>query len=115
MSLLLYMDHHVDGRITAGLRHRGYEVLTAFEDGHDRSSDVAMLARAAELGRVVFTFDQDFLEIAADWEATGRSFAGIVYGRTQDLSIGEAVRDLELIVQAVSAEGIENTVIWIPL
>lgn len=115
MSLLLYMDHHVDVRITAGLRLRGCDVLTSFEDRYDRRSDSELLARATEVGRVVFTFDQDFLGIANDWQAAGRRFVGLVFGRTQGLSVGEAVRDLELILQVVSPAEIENSVIWVPL
>ena len=33
MTLRLYMDHHVPAAITDGLRSRGVDVLTAFEDG----------------------------------------------------------------------------------
>ena len=32
--LSVYMDHHVPAAITEGLRSRGIDVLTAFEDGH---------------------------------------------------------------------------------
>jgi len=33
MGLKLYMDQHVPRSITSGLRLRGVDVLTAFEDG----------------------------------------------------------------------------------
>src|SRR5438876_4905474 len=33
MPIAFYMDHHVPGAITLGLRLRGVEVLTAYEDG----------------------------------------------------------------------------------
>lgn len=91
MSLRLYLDHHVDRRITDGLRQRGYDVLTAREDGYDRRSDADLLARASELGRVVFTFNDDFLSIAAAWQSTGRRFAGVIFGRSRELPIGGAV------------------------
>ena len=32
MAIALYMDHHVPRAITHGLRLRGVDVLTAFED-----------------------------------------------------------------------------------
>jgi hypothetical protein len=38
MSVKLYMDHHVSRAITAGLRLRKVDVLTAFEDGASRTS-----------------------------------------------------------------------------
>jgi len=115
MSLTLYMDHHVDRRITQGLRRRRCDVLTAGEDGYDRRADEDLLARATALRRIVFTYDADFLEIAAEWRAASRHFAGLLYWRSPELSVGVAVRDLELIVHAVSAEEAENVVIWIPL
>ena len=33
MAIKLYMDHNVPRAITNGLRLRGVEVITAFEDG----------------------------------------------------------------------------------
>jgi len=36
MSLALYMDHHVPRTITQGLRARGVDILTAYEDGSDQ-------------------------------------------------------------------------------
>jgi len=33
MSVGLYMDHHVPRSITMGLRVRGVDVVTAYEDG----------------------------------------------------------------------------------
>ena len=115
MSLWLYMDHHVDAAISVGLRRRGMDVLTALEDGAARLADDGILARCTELGRVLFTLDDDFLEIAAEWQANQRSFTGIVFGRDPALSIGDAVKDLELIAEALSSEELESRVIWIPL
>jgi hypothetical protein len=115
MSLALDMDHHVDRRITEGLRRRERDVLTAFEDGYDRRVDEDILARATELGRIVFTYDEDFLEIAAEWQTDGRRFSGLVYWRSAEMSVGLAIRDLELVTEAVSLEEAENTVMWVPL
>lgn len=39
MPLALYMDQHVPLAITVGLRLRGIDVLTAFEDGNAVQSD----------------------------------------------------------------------------
>ena len=61
MSISLYMDQHVPRAITIGLRIRGVDVLTVFEDGASEWIDTDVLDRASELGRVVFTQDDDFL------------------------------------------------------
>ena len=41
--LRLYMDVHVKAAITAGLRQRGIDVLTAQEDGTERWDDDRLL------------------------------------------------------------------------
>lgn len=43
--LRLYMDVHVNAAITAGLRRRRVEVLTAREDGSTRFEDTELLDR----------------------------------------------------------------------
>ena len=61
MSIAFYMDQHVPGAITVGLRLRGVEVLTAYEDGASELEDVKLLDRAGELERVLFTRDDDLV------------------------------------------------------
>lgn len=72
------MDENVRGPVTTGLRARGVDCLTAREDGYDHTDDEFVLARATGLGRVVLTYDNDFLRIAHEWLAEGRSFPGII-------------------------------------
>jgi predicted nuclease of predicted toxin-antitoxin system len=60
-----YFDENVPGAIVEGLRQRGIDVLTAQEDGFDETPDPLVLDRAGELGRVLFTRDDDFLREAA--------------------------------------------------
>ena len=45
MTLALYADHHVNSAIVEGLRQRGIDVLTVFEDRFDRCSDEEILSR----------------------------------------------------------------------
>ena len=59
--IALYMDHHVPRAITEGLRLRGVDVITAHENGSDHMNDSELLDRAAKLGRVLFTQDDDLL------------------------------------------------------
>ncbi len=114
MSILLYMDHHVNRSIAEGLRRRGVDVLTSFEDGTATWSDEDLLTRATELGRVLFTQDDDLLEIAARWRAANRDFTGIVYAHQNDIDVGTAVRDLELLAKVYGREDLQNTVEYLP-
>jgi predicted nuclease of predicted toxin-antitoxin system len=114
MSLALYMDHHINLAITAGLRRRGVDVLTCAEDGTDRSDDTHILERATELGRVVFTQDDDFLAIADEWLEVGREMAGVIYAHQLAITIGQAVRDLELVAKVLEPVEIKNSIIFLP-
>ncbi len=97
MTILLYMDHHVNVAVTRGLHNRGVDVLTCAEDGTDQSEDDQILERATQLGRTVFTQDDDFLVLADEWLRNGREFAGVIYAHQLGITIGQAIRDLELI------------------
>jgi predicted nuclease of predicted toxin-antitoxin system len=60
------MDVHVPAAITRSLSACGVDVITAQTDGASRLPDEAVLDRAGELGRILFTRDEDFLAEAAE-------------------------------------------------
>lgn len=115
MSISFYMDHHVRSAVTRGLRRRGVDVLTAYEDGFDRAADEAILERATALGRVVYTHDEDYLEIAHRWQRMAKAFAGIVFCEMGGLSVGRQIEYLELIAEAAQPKELANAVQFIPL
>jgi hypothetical protein len=104
----------VPSAITAGLRARGVDVLTASEGGSETIEDEQLLDRATALGRVLFSQDEDLLIIANSWMQTGRDFAGLVYAHQLGISIGQAVRDLELIATVLNPEDMRNRVEYLP-
>ena len=112
--LLLYMDHHVPSAITAGLRKRGIDVLTAEVDGSATLDDEPLLDRATSLGRVLFSQDQDLLAIAHQWLQSGHDFGGVVYAHQLAISIGQAVRDLELLGKVLEPDDMRNHVEYLP-
>ena len=109
------MDHHVPSAVTQGLRLRGVDVLTCHEDGTSELDDASLLARATELGRVLFAQDADFLVVASEWQESGREFVGILYGHQLQLTIGQAVRDLELAAEILERDDTRNRVEYLPL
>jgi uncharacterized protein with PIN domain len=115
VSITLYMDVHVPRAITRALRTSGIDVLTAQEDSTTRYSDSKLLDRAADLGRVVFTRDEDFLVESARRQRGGIEFRGVIYAHQLRVSIGDCVRDLELICLASDAEEYRNHVQHLPL
>jgi hypothetical protein len=58
------MDVHVPASITAGLRRREVDVLTAQADDDSRLPDDILLERVTALGRALVTQDEDLLAIA---------------------------------------------------
>jgi predicted nuclease of predicted toxin-antitoxin system len=109
------MDVHVPRAITVGLRLRGVDVLTAQENGAARLSDPELLDRAAVLNRALFTEDEDLLAEAARRQRLGISFAGVIYGHQEKISIGQCVRDLEMIAKVCEPEDHANLVAYLPL
>ncbi len=65
------MDVHVPYAISAELRLRGIDVLTAQEEGASELEDSALLDRASSLGRILFTRDDDLLSEASRRQRTG--------------------------------------------
>lgn len=115
MSIALYMDHHVPRAITIGLRLQGVDVLTAFDDGASQLDDAALLNRATELGRVLFTQDDDLLIEATRRQKEGIHFSGVIYAHQLHISIGACIRDLSLISQAGEPEDMIDQVQFLPL
>jgi hypothetical protein len=109
------MDHHVKHEITAGLRQRGVDVLTTQQDKTERLPDAALLDRAGELGRVLFTQDKDFLIETARRMQQGAAFVGVIYGHQRRVTIGKCVRDLELLCTAGEPADFADRVIYLPL
>jgi len=109
------MDHNVEAAITAGLRRRGVDVVTAFEDGTAAWDDGSLFERLAGLGRVLFSRDRDFFAIAARWTGDGREFPGLVYAPKGRVPIGQAVDDLELIASAYDPDEMRDRVVFLPL
>src|SRR5882724_11810579 len=114
MPVGLYMDVHIPQAITNQLRARGVDVLTAQEDGTTLVTDDRLLERSTELGRVIFTQDVRFKSLAEQWNRDGRFFAGLIFGRQLGGTIGQFVKDLELIANASEPSDWTNFVEHIP-
>lgn len=109
------MDENVHRAITNGLRLRGIDVVIAQEDGRGEVADPLVLDRATELGRPLFSQDEDLLAEARKRQAEGRYFSGVIYAHQLHVTIGDCVRDLELIATIASQSDLENRVEFLPL
>ncbi len=109
------MDEHVHRAITNGLKLRNIDVLTVQEDDRTGISDEVVLARSVALNRVVFTQDDDFLLIANRLQQQGVYFTGVIYGHQQKVTVGDCVRDLEIIAKAADPKDLASLVQYLPL
>ena len=115
MAIALYMNQHVPRAITVGLRLRGVDVITAYEDGASDMDDPELLDRAGELERVLFTQDDDLLVEASKRQREDIPFRGVIYAHQLRVSIGTCIHDLEIIAKAGEPEDLINRVQFLPL
>jgi predicted nuclease of predicted toxin-antitoxin system len=109
-----YFDHHVPAAVVDGLRRRGVDVLTAFEDGYHDKPDEQLLSRATELQRVLFSQDSDLLIEAHRRIQSGEPFLGVVYVHALDATIRAMIEGLHLLAEATSLEDYGQKVEFLP-
>jgi predicted nuclease of predicted toxin-antitoxin system len=101
--------------VTEALRRRGVDVLRDQDDGTERMEDAALLDRASELQRALFTQDDDFLAEGAKRQASSTEFYGIIYAHQMRTTVGQCARDLELIAKVYEPSDIANRIEHLPL
>lgn len=74
-----FTDEHISNAVIAGLRRRGIDVLTVTEAGRRTFPDDEQLRYATSLGRTIVTHDEDYLQLAADFEQRGETYAGVAF------------------------------------
>ena len=96
---MIALDESVSKAIAKGLRMGGIDVTTSPEEELIGASDKEQLAYALSQGRVVFTFDDDFLVLSS----MGLEHCGIIYSR-QRQSIGKIISNLVLIWECLDRQ-----------
>jgi hypothetical protein len=109
------MDENVEGAITRGVRRRGVDVLTVQEDGRGGEDDPPLLDRAGELGRVLFSRDDDMLREATRRQHLGVSFIGVIYAHQLRVPIGRCVTDLTTLARQGEPDQFVDRVRYLPL
>ncbi len=101
-----YMDQHYPGPVTAGLRRRGIDVLTAQDADRCTLPDADQLAFATSAQRVMVSFDSDYLAL----HRSGVEHAGIAWCPQEKYGIGMLVQLLELLHDTVDRDSLRNHV-----
>ncbi|HMB08404.1 MAG TPA: DUF5615 family PIN-like protein [Isosphaeraceae bacterium] len=92
-TIRFHLDENSSQAIADGLRRRGVDVTTTPEVGLLGSSDEEQLAYCRVESRVIFSYDEDMLRLAA----AGVEHTGIVFRQQRKRSIGDIVRALVLL------------------
>lgn len=103
-----YTDEHIAKAVVKGLRVRGINAINCVEAKMLGESDEQQLAFARQEGRVIVTYDNDFLKLHAE----GAIHAGIAFA-TNPLPIGDMIRVLLLLHEVLSTEDMENQIEFI--
>lgn len=115
--LRLLTDEDVHGDIVDGLRRRQptLDLVRAVDVGLAETPDAHVLEWAAQHGRVVVSVDKKTLAVAA-WDRVGRGLpmSGVTILRIV-LSIGQAIRELEVVSLAGTPNDFRDQVIYLPL
>ncbi len=95
-AIRYFADQHFPGPVSDGLLRRGVDILTTQQAGRCGHSDPDHLAFATGEGRVLVSFDSDFLAL----HHAGTQHAGIAWCPATKYGIGELIRML-LLLRAV--------------
>ena len=103
-AIRFFADQHFPGPVVQGLRHRGIDILTAQDTGQCGVPDPDLLVFAARQGRVMVTFDSDYLAL----HQSGVVHAGIAWCPATKYSIGELIHVLLILHGVLSADEMQN-------
>ena len=99
----IYADENIERSIIDGLRRRGIEVISAGELEYYGKSDEFHIRKALEMNAVILTHDNDFLMIAERID-----HSGIIFSHSRNVSIGQCIRRVELIVSVLTNKDMRN-------
>ena len=105
-NLTFLLDEHVPGALDAALRRRDIDVTTVQRLELRGHPDTVILRTAASLGRVVVTFDDDYLKL----HHAGQEHAGIAFWTGSPNAIGSILRALVAANERRTPEQMHNWV-----
>jgi Domain of unknown function (DUF5615) len=108
------LDEDVHAAVAAGLRRRGFEVVTTIDAGRSGTTDEDQLEFAAAQGRVLITFNRgDFARLHAEYLGSRRPHAGIVVSR--QAAAGPVIRALAKLLGSRDASELGSTLLWLAI
>lgn len=106
MPLSVLCDEHISHLIIGGLERLGIDAISIQRAGLRTSGDPLILVAARQLERVIYTYDDDFLQLNSE----GIPHLGILYHHSRKYSIGQAIDAVALACQVLAMEEMRNRV-----
>ena len=110
MTIRLYFDEDTsDADLLKALQMRGVDAVAAVPSGMGGCFDPDQLRWATGQNRVLYSFNRrDFCRIHNEWMQAGQTHSGIILAVQQRYSVGEQMRRLLHLLNALSAEDMIN-------
>jgi hypothetical protein len=112
LFIRLYLDEDIFKDVARALRLRGFDAVSVHELSRQGLSDADHLGYAASEDRALFTFNApDYLDLHIEYLREGKLHSGIVVSR--QMPIGEVVRRLLGLLNAVTADEMRSQFWWL--
>ena len=109
MNYTSYFDESVELAVSEQLEKAGIDVVSAHSLAALGDSDPEHLKRATEMGRVLCTYDTDFLIMAGD----GTAHTGIIFGHSKHTTISDWVREIRHLQATVTPEEATGQIFYV--
>ena len=110
-ELRFYFDESVELAVSEQLAAGGLDVVSAHSLNLLGDDDRNHLQRATDMGRVLCTYDADFLRLASE----GAAHPGIIFARQQKASIGGWVREIRSLHMRLHVADLVGQVIFLSM
>jgi predicted nuclease of predicted toxin-antitoxin system len=107
---MIYCDENVWMPVAEGLRRRGWDVTTAVEEGTLGYTDRQHIRYASDNGRVILTFDDDFLSLVESEYEGGHP--GVVYVSQHGRDVGELIRRIDSALEREDVDDLSGRVVY---
>jgi predicted nuclease of predicted toxin-antitoxin system len=111
-------DEDFKGAILRGLRRRlaGLDVVRVQDVGLAATPDPAILEWAAQEGRLVLTHDASTMtHFAYERVRAGKPMPGVVVIKRPTVTVGQAIAELEVLIQCSFEGEWEGQILYLPL
>jgi predicted nuclease of predicted toxin-antitoxin system len=108
-ELTYYFDESVELAVSEQLAASGLDVISAHSLEALGDDDLNHLQRASAMGRVLCTYDADFLRLAAD----GAEHCGIIFAQQRKATIGGWVREIRALHARFQSDELIGQVVFL--